>query len=85
MHVQVVEKEALALKKEYGTPRLTALEAGGDGEINDADVIANIETLVVSSPAFPIMSGNCRRLGSGVYGVRTFDLNGRQQISGSGW
>jgi DNA gyrase subunit A len=50
--VQVVEKEALALKKEYGTPRLTAIEGDNDGEINDADVIANTETLVVSSARF---------------------------------
>lgn len=47
--MQVIEKEALALKKEYGTPRLTSIEQGGDGEINDVDVIANVETLVVST------------------------------------
>lgn len=34
LHIQVVEKEALALKKEYGTPRLTTLEAESDREIN---------------------------------------------------
>ncbi|CAM6095059.1 unnamed protein product [Calypogeia fissa] len=47
--LQVVEKEALALKKEYGTPRLTVLDGDIDGEINDADVIANTETLVTLS------------------------------------
>ncbi|KAL3698674.1 hypothetical protein R1sor_012750 [Riccia sorocarpa] len=47
--LQVIEKEALALKKEYGTPRLTSIEQGGDGEINDVDVIANVETLVTLS------------------------------------
>lgn len=46
--MQVVEKEAVALKKEFGTRRLTVLEGENDGEINDADVIANTETLVVS-------------------------------------
>ncbi len=45
---QVVEKEALALKKEFGTPRRTLVEQDRDGEINDIDVIANDETIVVS-------------------------------------
>jgi DNA gyrase subunit A len=45
---QVVEKEALALKKEFGTPRCTLVEQDRDGEINDIDVIANDETIVVS-------------------------------------
>ncbi|KAL3698671.1 hypothetical protein R1sor_012747 [Riccia sorocarpa] len=49
LHDQVIEKEALALKKQYGTPRLTSIEQGGDGEINDVDVIANVETLVTLS------------------------------------
>lgn len=40
----------MALKKEYGTPRRTLVEQGRDGEINDIDVIANEETIVVSSP-----------------------------------
>lgn len=40
----------MALKKEYGTPRRTLIEQGRDGEINDIDVIANEETIVVSFP-----------------------------------
>lgn len=36
------------MKKEYGTPRRTLVEQGRDGEINDIDVIANEETIVVS-------------------------------------
>lgn len=43
-----MEKEALALKKDFGTPRRTIVEQGRDGEINDIDVIANDETIVVS-------------------------------------
>jgi DNA gyrase subunit A len=48
VRVQVVEKEALALKKDFGTPRRTMVEQGRDGEINDIDMIANEETIVVS-------------------------------------
>ena len=44
-----MEKEALALKKDFGTPRRTIVEEGRDGEINDIDVIANDETIVVST------------------------------------
>lgn len=43
----MVEREALALKKEFGTPRRTLVEQGRDGTISDIDVIANEETIVV--------------------------------------
>lgn len=43
-----MEKEALALKKDFGTPRRTMVEQGRDGEISDIDMIANEETIVVS-------------------------------------
>jgi len=47
--LQVVEREALALKKEFGTPRRTLVEQGRDGIISDIDVIANEETIVTLS------------------------------------
>ncbi|KAJ7531263.1 hypothetical protein O6H91_14G038200 [Diphasiastrum complanatum] len=46
---QVVEKEALAIKKEFSTPRRTLLEQDNDGQISDIDVIPNDETLVMLS------------------------------------
>lgn len=46
MCLQVVEKEALALKKEFATPRRTIL-LDDTGVLNDIDVIANEEALVV--------------------------------------
>ncbi len=41
------------MKKEFGTPRRTLVEQDRDGEINDIDVIANDETIVVSSHPYP--------------------------------
>lgn len=47
----MVEREALALKKDFGTPRRTLVEQGGDGVISDVDVIANEGTIVVRCPS----------------------------------
>ncbi|MCO5602907.1 hypothetical protein L7F22_057047 [Adiantum nelumboides] len=46
--LQVVEKEALALKKEFATPRRTIL-VDSTGVLNDTDVIPNEEALVILS------------------------------------
>ncbi|EFJ11482.1 hypothetical protein SELMODRAFT_126010 [Selaginella moellendorffii] len=47
--LRVVEKEALALKNEFGSPRRTVLEEDGDGRIDNIDVIPNNESFLTLS------------------------------------
>lgn len=70
--LQYIEKEALALKKEYGTPRRTLVEQGRDGEINDIDVIANEETIVTLSE-----KGYIKRMAAGTFTAQTRGTTGK--------
>lgn len=69
---QVVEKEALALKKEFGTPRRTLVEQDRDGEINDIDVIANDETIVTLSE-----KGYIKRMASDMFAPQNRGTTGK--------
>eukprot|EP00249_Psilotum_nudum_P016763 c25978_g1_i1 orf=224-3175(+) len=47
--LQVVEREAVMIKKEFGTPRRTLLLDQDPGELSDIDVVTNEEVLVTLS------------------------------------
>lgn len=70
--LQIIEKEALVLKKEYGTPRRTLVEQGRDGEINDIDVIANEETIVTLSE-----KGYIKRMAAGTFTAQNRGTTGK--------
>lgn len=47
--LQVIEKEALELKKRFGTPRRSSIEEAPNGQLDEIDVIPNEEMLLALS------------------------------------